>query len=222
MISFLITTKNEGLYIDGLLTQLSRCVEPGDEIVIVDDYSDDIDTLEILDKWRKSDELEDVIVFFQHHLNHDFASHKNFGLDKCTQPWIFQIDADELMAEAVEEYIHNVLQTNESFDLLLIPRINTVDGLTDEDIVKFGWKVNENGWVMWPDFQSRIFKNNGSIRWVGKVHERLVEVDEWTTLPSQDSETDEDDGAWALIHVKAIERQRKQNEYYNDILQGIV
>ena len=38
---------------------------------------------------------------------------------------------------------------------------------------KWQWKVNEQGWVNWPDYQWRIWKNIKRIKWKNKVHEVL-------------------------------------------------
>lgn len=223
MISFLVTTKNEGSYIDALLEQISSCMIPSDEIVVVDDYSDDSETLEILDKWAYNPTLKGKIHLYKHHLNDDFASHKNYGLDQCSGDWIFQLDADELMSEALTDHVHNILHSNgNNFELYLIPRVNIVRGLTDEDIEKFGWTLNDFNWVMWPDFQTRLFRNNGEIRWVNKVHEQLIGVKEWTVMPDKDEYTGEPDATWALLHYKDIIRQRLQNEYYDKIINGTV
>jgi hypothetical protein len=45
---------------------------------------------------------------------------------------------------------------------------------TQNHILKWGWRVNEKGWVNYPDYQQRIFKNIDRIKWVNKVHERIV------------------------------------------------
>ena len=39
-----------------------------------------------------------------------------------------------------------------------------------------GWNVNDKGWVNWPDYQWRIWKNKPKIKWKNKVHEVL----EWS------------------------------------------
>jgi hypothetical protein len=63
--------------------------------------------------------------------------------------------------------------------------------------------------INWPDKQWRLYKNTPEIKWDGKVHERLVGFNKYTSLP----ETVE----FALFHHKTIDRQEKQNEFYNKI-----
>lgn len=210
MISFCITTKNEGLYLDGLLTQLVPMLDKNngeDEIVIIDDYSDDEETLDILSSWRNN---WPEIQFYQRHLQKDFSTHKNFGIEKCSKHWIFQIDADETLGSALEENVHSLLLENTEIELFLVPRVNIVNDITQEDIKKWGWIQNEKGWNMWPDFQTRIFQNTKNIKWQGKVHERIVGFNTWTHLPEEEE--------WSLYHIKDVERQRSQNELYRTIV----
>ena len=71
------------------------------------------------------------------------------------------------------------------------------------------WRVDEKGWVNWPDFQWRIYKNHPKIKWVNKVHEVLEGYETWANL--------HEDEQFALYHPKDIERQVKQNNYYETL-----
>lgn len=206
MISFAITTHNERQYIQKLLDQLvPYCEQSGDEIVVVDDFSTDEFTRTLLDGY----EAMNVIKLYQHALNNDFAAHKNFLNDMCSGDYIFQVDADERFNDNLLLYLHDIVDNNTSIDLFVIPRVNVVNGMTDEDIARWGWKVNENGWVMWPDYQTRLYRNHEDIIWVGKVHERITGYKTMAPLPDEEE--------WALYHIKDIDRQRKQNEFYSTL-----
>jgi hypothetical protein len=141
-------------------------------------------------------------------LNKDFASFKNNLSKHCKGDYIFQIDADEKPHEYLVDVLHQVLESN-PIDLMLVPRINTVEGLTDGHIKKWGWKVNENGWVNFPDFQARIYKNSKDISWRNKVHETLVGFKDFSNFPLEEQ--------WCLYHPKEIDRQEKQNEFYETL-----
>ena len=93
--------------------------------------------------------------------------------------------------------------------MLRVPRVNTVDGLTEEHIKKWGWRVNEKGWINWADWQMRIYKNHPDIIWVNKVHEVLEGYKVHGMLPLEEE--------WALYHPKDIKKQEKQNNYYNTL-----
>ena len=137
-----------------------------------------------------------------------FADWKNLLTANCTGDFIFQIDADEYLPEEFIHLLHQILQANPEVDLYYVPRINTVSGLTEEHIQKWGWRV-QNGRVNWPDYQSRIYRNSPEIKWENKVHEKIVGFKHYTTLPAVDE--------LALIHPKTIERQEKQNAYYDTL-----
>jgi glycosyltransferase involved in cell wall biosynthesis len=205
-VSFAITVKDEGEYVSDLLNQLvPYCDETGDEIVVVDDNSTDEYTLSILE----SHSSIGAISLYRHELNMDFATHKNFLNSKCTGDYIFQIDADETLHPNLLKYLHDVLEYNIDIDLFIVPRVNVVNGLTDEDIQRWGWKLNEFGWVMFPDPQTRIYRNRPEIKWEGKVHERITGHKTQTMFPAEEE--------WSIYHIKDIERQRKQNNFYQII-----
>lgn len=207
MISFAITTHNEGEYIQDLLDQLvPYCEESNDEIVIVDDISTDEYTRSILDAYDGTE----FIHLHQHALNNDFATHKNFVNSMCSGDYIFQIDADEKLHPNLLRYLHDVVDNNTNIDLFLIPRVNVVTGLTQDDIQRWGWSVNEHGWVMFPDYQTRLYRNSTQIRWEGKVHERITGYKTHAPLPAEEE--------WALYHVKDIIRQRNQNDFYSNLI----
>jgi glycosyltransferase involved in cell wall biosynthesis len=205
LISFAITTHNEGEYIRDLFDQLiPHCERTGDEIVVVDDNSTDPFTLNLLYDYAD----RNVIQLYPHDLNHDFGAHKNFLNSKCNGKYIFQVDADEKFNENLLTYLHDIIDNND-IDLYMIPRVNVVNGLTEEDIRRWGWRINEKGWVMFPDYQTRLYKNVPEIKWEGKVHERIVGYKTTAPLPEEEE--------WCLYHIKDIDRQRKQNDYYDTI-----
>jgi glycosyltransferase involved in cell wall biosynthesis len=205
LISFAITTHNEGEYIRDLFDQLvPHCEQTGDEIIVVDDNSTDPFTLNLLYDYAD----RNIIQLYSHELNHDFGAHKNFLNSKCNGKYIFQVDADEKFNPNLLTYIHDIIDNND-IDLYMIPRVNVVNGLTDEDIRRWGWRINDKGWVMFPDYQTRLYKNIPEIKWEGKVHERIVGYKTTAPLPEEEE--------WCLYHIKDIDRQRKQNDYYDTI-----
>jgi hypothetical protein len=106
------------------------------------------------------------------------------------------------------EQLPFVLESNQ-VDLILVPRANTVEGLTDDHVRKWGWRY-ENGLVNWPDFQGRIVKNESYMKWEGRVHEKIVGYRTLTQLPFDSTD-------WCLHHDKHITKQEKQNQFYDRI-----
>lgn len=201
--SYAILTHNEGEYIYELISLILEYKDPEDEIVVVDDFSDDEYTLQILDDFQTAG----VIRLFKRKLMNDFASQKNYLMSKCTGDYIFNIDADELPKPELLVYLKQIFELNPDVDLYGIPRENTVEGLTQEHIQKWGWRVNEKGFVNFPDYQYRIMKKVPYIKWEGKVHERPTGYKLLSHIPDD----------LALEHSKDIIRQEQQNLYYDSI-----
>ena len=199
-ISYAITACNEHVELKRLLEQLDSNIRDIDEVVI------QLDT-------TATDEVKEVcytypaFTLWEYPLNGDFASFKNNLKSKCNRDYIFQIDADEYLSEELLQNLPEILELNPEVELYAIPRINTVEGLTQEHIQKWRWYVNQDGWVNYPDYQTRVLKNIPEIKWINKVHERLVGAKVIVPLPE----------GYDLIHPKTIERQEKQNNFYNTL-----
>tara|TARA_Y100000593_G_C4287532_1_gene326353 strand:- start:1143 stop:1694 length:552 start_codon:yes stop_codon:yes gene_type:complete len=176
-----------------------------DEIVILDDYSDNPTTVEILDSMCSIYEIK----FEQRHLHKDYAGQKNHLTDMCSGDYIINIDADELPNKWLMKNIKSILKSNPTIDLYWVPRVNTVDGITREHINKWGWNVNEKGWINFPDYQGRIWRNRSNITWKKPVHEHLTGYKEHTYLPAEEE--------FCFYHPKDIGRQEKQNAFYEGI-----
>jgi glycosyltransferase involved in cell wall biosynthesis len=204
-ISYAITACNEHVELERLLDQINEHIRPEDEIIVQLDST-------ATDEVKKVAELYNVGASYEYHritfgLNGDFASFKNNLKSHCSRDYIFQIDADEYLSEELILSLPQILEMNPDVELYAVPRINTVKGLTSEHINKWGWYINENGWINYPDHQTRILKNIPEIKWINKVHERLVGAKEIVPLPE----------GYDLIHPKTIERQEKQNNFYNTL-----
>jgi len=209
-ISFAITAYNEHEELKKLLEQLIQVVKSSDEIVIQLDTKATQEVIELVDEFLQKNSDKTTIKKTFCDLNKDFASFKNNLKQHCAKDWVFQIDADETLSETFSRVIHEVLRANEEIDLISVPRVNIVNGLTQNDVIQWHWRLNEQGWVNWPDAQHRIFRNKPEIGWVNKVHEKIVGWKTYAELPSEDD-------SYALYHIKDIDRQRKQNEFYSTI-----
>jgi hypothetical protein len=150
------------------------------------------------------------IVLKESTFNNDFSEWKNKLNTMCTGDYIFNIDADELPSENLINNIHELIKINPEVKAYALPRVNTVEGLTQEHIQKWGWRVDDENRINYPDYQVRIYKNIPEICWEGKVHETLNIKKEVVSLPYGTED-------WALYHPKTIERQEKQNNYYSTL-----
>jgi len=202
-ISYAVTVCNEFVEIQRLLTFLIDRKEPQDEIVVFYDTNNGTSEVE-----RYLTILGSSIRRIGYHFDGHFGHMKNALTEACLGDYIFQIDADEIPNEVLMDNIHPILESN-NVDVILVPRVNTVEGLTQEHIQKWGWNVNEKGWVNFPDPQWRIYKNKKSIRWENKVHEKLVGYDTISNLPWAEE--------FSFYHPKEIKRQERQNDYYETL-----
>ena len=202
-ISYSILVHNEDETFEKLLQRLIEYKQPQDEIVVLDDYSDNEKTKAILDYFHSTDGIR----LEQRNLLHDFASQKNYLKNMCTGDYSFNLDADEMISHWFMKDIHDILEGNE-VDLIYVPRINTVDGITEQHCRMYGYQINEKGWINYPDWQGRIFRNRPNIRWEKPVHEQLRGFQTYAYLPMEQK--------YSIIHPKTIERQVEQNRFYNE------
>lgn len=137
-ISYAITACNEHVELDRLLYFLVPLVRDEDEIVIQLDTAATKEVKDlILVKWKYY--LTTTTSF---KLNNDFATFKNNLSTICKKDFIFQIDADEGIDKYLIENLHEILDSNPTVDVYAVPRINTVVGLTNDHIIKWGWNIS--------------------------------------------------------------------------------
>jgi hypothetical protein len=205
-ISYALTVCNEFIEIQRLLTFLLEHKRIKDEIVILyDQKNGDEEIATYLTKFNKLPNVQ----FYRGSFDGNFADWKNKLTEYCGGDYIFQIDADEIPNKLLIEHLPYMLTETPKVEVILVPRINTVEGLTEEHIHKWGWSVNEKGWVNWPDYQGRIYKNTPKIKWKNKVHEVLEGYESYCELGAKEY--------YNLYHPKDIKKQEKQNSYYNTL-----
>lgn len=205
-ISYAITVCNEFVEIQRLINFLKENKRQQDEIVILFDQTNGSEEVA---NWLTKMNKYPNIQFWRGFFLQDFSEWKNILTDYCDGDFIFQIDADEMPNLSLIQALPSILESNPDNEVYLVPRVNTVNGLTDQHIQKWGWNVNEKGWVNWPDYQWRIYKNSTEIKWVNKVHERLKGFSKFAPLPA--------DEPYAIYHPKDIARQERQNELYSQL-----
>lgn len=201
-LSYLITCHNETNSLEKLLSKLIKYRKDNHEIVLLDDYSDNPITIEIIQKYKES------VVFRQHKLDRNYGTHKNYGIEQCTGKWIFQIDADELPTDILLENINEILESNDTNEAIWLPRLNYFIGVTSDDINAWGWNFYD-GMINFPDYQSRLYRNAPHIRYERRLHEKVEGYKSYVFIPPQKD--------IALIHEKTIEKQRETNINYNKL-----
>lgn len=208
-ISYAVTVCLEYKEVERLLQKLLEFKTEESEIVVLVDTGKDFEKSEAAscrDKILNTYKDSCRIVFDK--FGGDFANWKNKINWFCKGDFIVQLDADEIPSDNFLKYLPEILDKNPEVDLYFIPRINTVEGITPEDIQRWHWNVNEEGWINFPDYQGRVYRNSLDIKWQGKVHERIVGHKKFSTLP----------GVFAMRHPKTIDKQRAQNAMYDKMV----
>ena len=177
-------------------------IDEEDEIVICID-GDDEGVKNVIDKYSK----DSRVIDYKRKLDGNFADQKNSVIEKSTGDYIFHIDADEYPHDVLLQQLKKILEMNE-VDLVWIPRVNTVDGFTENDVRKWGWRISEQGWVNYPDYQARVFKRDSEIRWTRPLHEVITGCKTYAHLPPHEE--------LSLYHPKTKEKQEQQNKFYMD------
>ena len=199
-LSYLVTCHNETSSLDKLLSKLVQNKKDNHEIVLLDDYSDNPESLEIIQKYKEK------TSFHQHKLDRNYGAHKNYGIEQCAGTWIFQLDGDEYPTDLLLENIDVVLESNADNEVLWLPRLNYFVGVTELDVKTWGWNY-QDGMINFPDYQSRVYRNLSHIRYQRRLHEKVEGFKTYTFVPPQKD--------YAIVHEKTIEKQRQTNLNYN-------
>lgn len=203
-LSFTMIVQNEETNVKDTLENIKQVIqvygENESELVIIDGGSID-GTVEICKQYTDN-------VYYKR-FNGDFSEQKNFATSKTRGKWVFNIDADEKISFILMNNLKELLLKNAYTDLIYVPRINKVSGITQEHIQKWNWKIDADKDINWPDYQSRIWKGHKpGLKWEGKVHETIKGFETFGMLSSNKLD------GYYLIHNKSLEKQEKQNNYY--------
>ena len=201
-ISYGITVHNEAEELEKLLGKLLVGIDEQDEVVICVDGDD-----EKVEGVIKLYSIDSRVIHYNRKLDGNFSDQKNSVIEKSTGDYIFHIDADEYPNEVLLQQLKQILEMNDGVDLIWIPRVNTIDGMKEEHIQRWGWKVSEKGWVNYPDYQARVFRNDEKIRWTRPLHEFIDGCKTYSHLPPHEE--------LSLYHPKTIQKQEEQNVWYN-------
>ena len=208
-ISYAIPVCNEINELQRLVDFLSKHKRDEDEIVILFDSQNGSKAVEEYLR-AKTVNTKSPFVWYSNPLNNNFADQKNYLGKMCDGDWIFLIDADEYPDEYLCTALPWMIENNPEVEAYAVSRINTVSGLTTEHVQKWGWNVNDRGWVNFPDRQMRIYKNDlDRIKWINPVHEQLTGFSKFSSLPGNEE--------YCLYHPKDIKRQERQNKFYETL-----
>jgi len=214
-ISYAITVCNELEEIKRLLPFLIENKRKEDEIVV---FFDSVNGTDEVEKYLRSIEpgltynpIENYSFrWYSYDFYGNFSEMKNELTEFCQGDYVFNIDADEMITEIFINTIPTIIENNPEVEFYWVPRENYVIGLTPKHVQEWGWRVDVQNRVNYPDYQGRIYKNDPDrIKWKNKVHEVLTGYKHYASLPEVP--------ALSINHTKTIEKQEKQNNYYNTL-----
>lgn len=146
-----LITKNE----EEKITDCLKSIDFAAQIVIVDSGSTDA-TLEIAEKFGCEIYSENW---------RGFGAQKQLAIEKCHQPWVLVLDADERLSRETAEKIKSIVTSSNVQEAgFSFPRKNYFQGR---------W-IKHAGW--WPDQITRLFKKGAGRMTTAIVHE-AVHVD---------------------------------------------
>ena len=217
--SLAILVNDEYVELYRLLDIISRTKGIGDEIVVLQDDNcsaeKKIEIKKVVDKFN-------VNVYKNRKHTGDFSKQKNYLNSLCTKEWIINLDADELISDQFISSIRKMIETETDIDSIHIPRINIIDGASDEFLTHqknmpgFGWVINEFNHINFPDYQQRVYLNNKEIRWDGEVHEVLINVNNQSAIPAEYTYLD-----LFIKHPKTMNKQFLQNQRYLTLIEDL-
>ena len=146
-ISYAIPVCNEHVELEKLLSFLLKHIDENDEIVVQCDQGNTTHEVhKVLGTFKAPKGLKDPLKVITFPLNGHFSNFKN--------------------------NLKELLKLNTNTEMLLVPRVNTVEGITQEHINKWRWNINEKGWVNWPYYKQELYKIhqklNGKIKFMSK------------------------------------------------------
>lgn len=149
-LSVIVSTYNEEKNIEECL----ESVKWADEIIVIDSKSKD-KTAEIAKKYTDKIFVTEI---------KSFSGKKNFGIDKASGEWIFWIDADERIPDALKD---EILQTiSGSGNEISVYEVNRKSFFINKFIKHCGW---------YPDYGIRLFKKDAGIKFTEvRVHEKIA------------------------------------------------
>jgi hypothetical protein len=164
-ITYAITINDELNSVKRLMHSLDLCRAKDSEIIAIHCYREESD-LDSADYAEIKDYMiENTDTYCNYKFKDNIADLKNYILSLSTKDYVFLLDADEYLTTQTLALWNQVIKNEPEYEVFWTPRINIIENMTEKQRQELGLKLNERGWINWPDNQPRIFKNNKNIKW---------------------------------------------------------
>lgn len=164
-ITYAITINDELNSVKRLMHTLDVCKAKDSEIIAVHCYREESDLDASAYVEIKDYMIENTDTYCNYKFKDNLADLKNYILSLSTKDYVFLLDADEYLTTQTLALWNQVIKNEPEYEVFWTPRINIIENMTDKEREELGLKLNEKGWINWPDNQPRIFKNNKKIKW---------------------------------------------------------
>ncbi len=94
-LSFLIPVYNVENYLDDCLKSVLPAIQPGDEIILVNDGSKDASG-DLCDSWHQ---MHPAIISVIHQSNQGLSAARNRAISASTKPYVYFLDSDDLLCD---------------------------------------------------------------------------------------------------------------------------
>ncbi len=188
-LSVYMITLNNGATIEKALQSAAGWAN---EIIVVDSHSTD-GTVGIIEKYTD--------LLFQYDTTSQREKYQ-YAQDKCGNPWVLFIDADEWLTEEFKEEVGKTISSDTASDGYIAHRRN----------IYLGREIKHGGW--YPDREIRLYKKDrGS--WQGGIHAKVHVIGRTGTLKNYYMHTPYADTAH---QIRTIDRYA--TAYADDLLQS--
>jgi len=138
-ISYGITVCDEIMEIQRLVNFLLEHKRLEDEIVILFDKSKNCNAVE---DYLRSHSVNGEFNWYEGKFEGHFANWKNTLNSLCSGDVIINLDADEIPNPYLIKNIPYILENNTT-DVILVPRVNTVERIGLSHVQKWNWKISK-------------------------------------------------------------------------------
>lgn len=144
-ITYGITVCNEHFELSRLIEKLTPFIRFKDQVLFLSDADNSTaDVRYVIDKYiERHKNVEFEIKHVSVPLAKNFSKYKNSLMEFSTCDWIFQIDADEFPTDELLQALPGTLLENSDVEVILVPRINTVRGITQKHVDQWRWNVTK-------------------------------------------------------------------------------